>query len=419
MSRTKVRQDTQIRHSEVYDDTIPPGATLETDADCLEFDLNALRSQMRRVIGELAWWDDPSTNLAALAGMLGVAPAGTLRTNVIPSGLVDGANFTYTTPDFFVSNANTSVIVNLNGKQLDSVLGDFTASEGGGVGSGYDTITINPACPPKTGDILRVDYLIAGSAPPSANDVNVLDEGVFQAQQSSLNFIGPAIAAVDDPGNSRVDITVSITADMILPGFVVSFSMSPSGPFETGESVVAPTFSIGATGGTIASYSVLDDDGNAAIVDPATTMPYTYVKTANNDSVTFTATTTSTTGVIKAPQDSFLWQPRVYHGSAVAGTLDETFIENLALASDGDDPLRPSRNLTISYNGTASENNYYAFPTAYGGSPLFKDSVTGFDAGFSQVASSVSVTNGNGVTQTYEVWASNFSGLGPYAVVVT
>ena len=73
MSRTKVRQDTQIRHSEVYDDTIPPGATLETDADCLEFDLNALRSQMRRVIGELAWWDDPSTNLAALAGMLGVA----------------------------------------------------------------------------------------------------------------------------------------------------------------------------------------------------------------------------------------------------------------------------------------------------------------------------------------------------------
>jgi hypothetical protein len=45
MARTFIRQDTQIRNSDVYDDTLTPGATLETQTQ-IEGDLNAIRSML-------------------------------------------------------------------------------------------------------------------------------------------------------------------------------------------------------------------------------------------------------------------------------------------------------------------------------------------------------------------------------------
>lgn len=53
MSRTFLRQDTQIRNSDLYDDTLAAGTTLETGQTSIEGDLNALRSQVKRAI-----WDD-------------------------------------------------------------------------------------------------------------------------------------------------------------------------------------------------------------------------------------------------------------------------------------------------------------------------------------------------------------------------
>lgn len=50
MARTFIRQDTQIRNSDVYDDTLAAGVTLQTGAAELERDLNALRSQAKRAI---------------------------------------------------------------------------------------------------------------------------------------------------------------------------------------------------------------------------------------------------------------------------------------------------------------------------------------------------------------------------------
>jgi hypothetical protein len=66
MSRTFVRQDTQIRNSDLYDDTLSVGATLETQTT-IEGDLNALRSQAKRALyADVAgdWYADiniPST----------------------------------------------------------------------------------------------------------------------------------------------------------------------------------------------------------------------------------------------------------------------------------------------------------------------------------------------------------------------
>lgn len=67
MSRTFIRQDTQIRKSDVYDDTLVPSlANYETNPVHIEDDLNALRSQVHNLLKNFGgnWYDDlnvPST----------------------------------------------------------------------------------------------------------------------------------------------------------------------------------------------------------------------------------------------------------------------------------------------------------------------------------------------------------------------
>ena len=64
MSHTFIRQDTQIRNSDSYDDTLAAGLTLETGQTQIEGDLNALRSQAKRAIWADAvgnWYDDIQT----------------------------------------------------------------------------------------------------------------------------------------------------------------------------------------------------------------------------------------------------------------------------------------------------------------------------------------------------------------------
>jgi len=64
-------QETQIRNSDVYDDTVPPGAGLETPAAAdqnILFDLNGLRSQVRRII-------DPQTQVGTADWFVSIATA--------------------------------------------------------------------------------------------------------------------------------------------------------------------------------------------------------------------------------------------------------------------------------------------------------------------------------------------------------
>lgn len=66
MARTFLRQETQIRNSELYDDTLAAGSTLETANVSIEDDLNGVRSQMKRAIFADAtgdWFSDiPTVN---------------------------------------------------------------------------------------------------------------------------------------------------------------------------------------------------------------------------------------------------------------------------------------------------------------------------------------------------------------------
>lgn len=61
MPRTFLRQDTQIRNSDLYDQTLAAGITLQSGAASIEGDLNSLRSQVNRILradGSLNWYDD-------------------------------------------------------------------------------------------------------------------------------------------------------------------------------------------------------------------------------------------------------------------------------------------------------------------------------------------------------------------------
>lgn len=61
MARTFLRQDTQVRNSDVYDDTVAATeANFETNPTNIETDLNNIRSQLHNLLKNLAgnWWDD-------------------------------------------------------------------------------------------------------------------------------------------------------------------------------------------------------------------------------------------------------------------------------------------------------------------------------------------------------------------------
>lgn len=65
MPRTFIRQETQIRQSDLYDDQLAAGSALETAAVNIEDDLNGLRSQVNRIINSVVTANDWFTNITS------------------------------------------------------------------------------------------------------------------------------------------------------------------------------------------------------------------------------------------------------------------------------------------------------------------------------------------------------------------
>lgn len=120
MAKQQFDQETQIGSSDAYVDSLPAGSTLQTDAQNLLDDLNAIRSQLKRIIhgsGVGKWFDDPETvfgsdaSLKALVGALG--NASTVRSETgqftCPIG-VSLRDVVYLTGDLTVDKADNSAI---------------------------------------------------------------------------------------------------------------------------------------------------------------------------------------------------------------------------------------------------------------------------------------------------------------------
>lgn len=67
MSRTFLRQETQIRQSDVYDDTVTPSlANFETNPTNIETDLNNVRSAIKTIIGKTDWYSVADRSMEGL-----------------------------------------------------------------------------------------------------------------------------------------------------------------------------------------------------------------------------------------------------------------------------------------------------------------------------------------------------------------
>ena len=78
--------------------------------------------------------------------------------NEVPSGVIDGANTVFTTASNFVDGSEKFY---LNGNRLRSGVGcDYLTSESGGLGTGFDTLTLAfaPKGAPGNPDQLLIDY---------------------------------------------------------------------------------------------------------------------------------------------------------------------------------------------------------------------------------------------------------------------
>ena len=83
-----------------------------------------------------------------------------MRWNKDLLGVRNGVNSVFTTPEVFVQDGELVIRVYKNGsRQRFGSSNDYTVSESGGAGSGYDTVTFNgPA--PQSNDGLTADYFV-------------------------------------------------------------------------------------------------------------------------------------------------------------------------------------------------------------------------------------------------------------------
>lgn len=186
-----------------------------------------------------------------------------------------------------------------------------------------------------------------------------------------------------------------------------------AGTLEVGATLTNPSFTA-SYNRTPTSASIVDNQGGAAKNVSSTPTAFgltaTYTKTANNSSVGFTLTAAD--GPESATRStSVAWRPRVYYGAGAAGINTEAGIK--ALSNSG---LAGGRGTTLTITAGAGLYIYYAFPASYG-TPTFV--VGGFEGGFELVSGNVSVTNGFGVTQAYQIWKSVQPSLGATTVVVS
>jgi len=198
----------------------------------------------------------------------------------------------------------------------------------------------------------------------------------------------------------------------IVPDFAISSFSPDASVVEVGATVATPGFTAAynRTPDTATLKDGVNPDKDVSSTPTAFSSDETYLKTANNDSQSFTLEATED-GDTDSTGTAISWRPRtMYDVSNDPGPYDEAFIEGLA-----NQQLDNNRATTFTVNAGAGEYIFYCYPDAYGAATFF---VGGFEGGFSLVATT-SVTNVFGVTQDYRVYKSDNPSLGSTTVTVT
>ena len=137
-------------------DPLAPANFIDVVATLVGDDKDNLDEAMLRQ-GYTYYSTDPITTLQQDANTTNIPPR---HTGVVLAGLVNGSNQTFTSPVTFVSTTDETISVFYNGMRLSlGIANDFTLSESGGVGTGFDTVFL--LFSPKLGDVITADFTAA------------------------------------------------------------------------------------------------------------------------------------------------------------------------------------------------------------------------------------------------------------------
>jgi len=224
-----------------------------------------------------------------------------------------------------------------------------------------------------------------------------------------------------------------LTYDDIDPAFALtSFSAPTIVNHEIGDPITDdPAFTASANQ-AIATATLNDGTGAISLTAglPGTPIAFAYgtaplpsraggsafVKTVPGQSVTITLIAHNAGGATSSSSHSATWTARTFFGNATPGVFDEAFIEALSSVSQ-----KTARGGSYAFADPAAAGKklYIAYPSSYGAPATVKDQ-NNFDFPMVLAAGAVSVTNGFGVTTSYDVYESaNFINGFAFTLAVT
>jgi hypothetical protein len=259
----------------------------------------------------------------------------------------------------------------------------------------------------------RLDVIEAGSGP----DLTDLEDRVTQLEDDVANLLPPLsgvqyAALVENPIGTTG--WLCLRPSFLCPDFVISsFAIDSGNLIEVGNTLSNPSFTASYTSAPT-SATIIDDDGGLSqdVSGTPNNFSYTgsYTKNLYGSQVSWDL---DVGDGIQTDMDSVTktWTQLVFWGVGPAGGNSEAFIEALA-----NNALDTNRNRTFTVNAGGAEKIYFAYRSAYGPATF---TIGGFDGGFFQVSSTISVTNSFGFTENYRLYESDNLGLGSTTVVVS
>ena len=215
--------------------------------------------------------------------------------------------------------------------------------------------------------------------------------------------------------NGAVWAPLTITQDMIAPGYAITFFGVTPSVAEVGQTVSFPAFAAGYTAApdvTPGSVQLTDTVGNPPkdVTGTPTSFSSDFTFTRNTYGASVGFTLTAKKGLLtRTGGTTLMWLQNIYWGVGSAGGATEAFIKALA-----GHELAGSKSKTFTVNAGVGQKIYYAFRAAFGTATFF---VSGFEGGF-LAPHTIPVTNAHGVMENYYLYESVNPNLGVTTVTV-